>query len=54
MTNVPLYMRLYNSLSVAPLNGKHPFINAYNNTPDAHMSAGGPAYSSLVTIYGAM
>jgi len=37
---------------VAPLYGKVPHNIAYRNTPKAHTSAGGPAYSYLFTISG--
>jgi len=45
---------LYNSSSVYPLKGKHPLSNAYNNMPAAQISAGGPVYSILETICGAI
>ena len=36
------------------MNGNRPHNNAYNKTPSAQISAGGPAYSILLTISGAM
>lgn len=44
----------YNSASVYPLNGKKPFNRQKRRTPLAQMSAGGPKYSTLETISGAM
>lgn len=52
--NSCLQMFVYSSLSLAPLNGNLPQSKAYKRTPKAHTSAGGPEYSILLTISGAM
>lgn len=44
----------YNSLSLDPLKGNLPQRRAKSRTPRAQMSAGGPEYSILATISGAM
>jgi len=44
----------YSSASVAPLYGKNPQSNAKSKTAVAQRSAGGPEYSCLVTISGAI
>lgn len=49
-----LQMFVYNSLSFWPLKGNRPQSRAYRRTPRAQISAGGPAYSILLTISGAM
>ncbi len=36
------------------MNGKYPVVIANSNTPSAHISAGGPEYSSFYTICGDM
>ena len=41
-------------MSVYPLNGKVPQSKANINIPVAHISTGGPQYSCLETISGAM
>jgi hypothetical protein len=49
-----LHILEYNSLSFYPLNGNLPQSKAYSKTPKAHTSAGGPQYSILETISGAI
>lgn len=54
IVKLPLTIFFYRSLSLVPLNGKQPFNMAYRRTPQAQMSTGGPHYSFLSTISGAM
>jgi len=49
-----LHIFLYNSLSFYPLKGNRPQSKANIKTPNAQASAGGPQYSFLLTISGAI
>jgi len=49
-----VHIILNSSLSFWPLNGNLPHKSANKRTPSAQISAGGPEYSILLTISGAI